>query len=297
MKILIFGGSGQVGFELQRALAPVAEVVAPGFGGLPRIDVTDFAALEQAVATAGPDVVINAAAYTAVDKAETERDLATKINTEAPGVLARASAKRGAVMVHYSTDYVFDGSGTTPHRESDATGPLNHYGASKLAGEEAVTRGNANHLVLRTSWVYAAHGKNFPKTILRLAKERDSLNIVADQFGAPTGAPLLADATAQALLKLQAGTKAWGLYHLVAGGESSWHELADYLCREAVAQGLLSKAPVIKPIPTHEFPTPAKRPFNSRLDTAKFRSTFNLHLPDWKDGIAHLVRELALARL
>ena len=297
MKILIFGGSGQVGFELQRALAPVADLVVPGFGGVPRIDVSDFAALEKAVAAAHPDVVINASAYTAVDKAESERDLATKINAEAPAVMARASAKLGALTVHYSTDYVFDGTGVAPHREIDPTAPLNHYGASKLAGEEAVARANAKNLVLRTSWVYAAHGKNFPKTILRLAGERDSLNIVADQFGAPTGAPLLADATTQAIAKLKSGAKAHGLYHLVAVGETSWHELATYLCQEALRLGLLSKAPDVKPIQSHEFPTPAKRPFNSRLDTTKFRTAFDLKLPNWKRGISHLVRELALAKL
>ena len=269
----------------------------PGFGGHPRIDLSDFAKLEECVAAFVPDVVINAAAYTAVDKAESEREQATRINGYAPGVLARAASKVGAAIVHYSTDYVFDGDGQGLRTEDAATAPLNHYGASKLAGEEAVAAANPRHLILRTSWVYAAHGKNFPKTILRLAASRDTLSVVADQVGAPTGAPLLADATTQALLGLQRGKGAYGLYHLVASGETSWHELAVFLCNEALAQGLLPKVPDIKPITSAEFPTPAKRPFNSRLSNEKFKTNFDLSLSHWKDDVSHLVRELAQSRI
>ena len=297
LKVLVLGGAGQVGFELQRALAPVASLCAPGFGDYPRVDLNDFAKLEESVSAFGPDVVINAAAYTAVDKAESERELATRINAEAPGVLARAAAKVGAAIIHYSTDYVFDGQGSNYRSELETTAPLNHYGASKLAGEEAVAAENSRHLILRTSWVYAAHGKNFPKTILRLAANRDTLSVVADQVGAPTGAPMLADATTQALLSLKRGKGAYGLYHLVASGETSWHELAVFLCKEALAQGLLPKAPNIEPITSAEFPTPAKRPFNSRLSNEKFKTSFDLLLPHWKDGVSHLVRELAQANL
>ena len=222
MKILILGGAGQIGFELRRAMAPMARLLVPGFDGQPRLDLNDFAALEKCVTDFVPDFVINAAAYTVVDKAESDRALATRINAEAPGVLAHAAAKVGAGIVHYSTDYVFDGGGHSYRTEDAATAPLNHYGASKLAGEEAVAAENPRHLILRTSWVYAAHGKNFPKTILRLAASRDTLSVVADQIGAPTGAPLLSDATAHALLALQRGEGAYGLYHLVASGEVSW---------------------------------------------------------------------------
>ena len=297
LNILLFGGTGQVGFELQRALAPVATLRVPGFGAHPRVDFCDFAKLEECVAAFSPDVVINAAAYTAVDKAESERDLATRINAEAPGVLARAAAKTNAAIIHYSTDYVFDGQGHGYRGENESTAPLNHYGASKLAGELAVAAENPRHLILRTSWVYATHGKNFPKTILRLAASRDTLSVVADQMGAPTGAPLLADATTQALLALQHGKGACGLYHLVASGETSWHELAMFLCDEALAQGLLTKVPEIKPITSAEFPTPARRPFNSRLANEKFKTDFDLLLPHWKVGVSQLVRELAQVRL
>ncbi|MDP8997003.1 MAG: dTDP-4-dehydrorhamnose reductase [Pseudomonadota bacterium] len=297
MKILLFGGTGQVGFELQRALAPVATLRVPGFEGHPRIDFCNFAELEKCVAQFAPDVVINAAGYTAVDKAESERDLATRINAEAPGVLAHAAAKVNAAIMHYSTDYVFDGEGHNYRGENESTAPLNHYGASKLAGEAAVVAKNPHHLIFRTSWVYAAHGKNFPKTILRLAANRDKLSVVADQMGAPTGAPLLADATTHALLALQRGKGSYGLYHLVASGETSWHELAMFLCDEALAQGLLTKVPELKPITSAEFPTPARRPFNSRLANEKFKTNFDLLLPHWKVGVSQLVRELAQARL
>ena len=297
MKILIFGGSGQIGVELQRAFATVAALNVPGQDGTPRVDLCDSASLEKSIATIAPDVVINAAAHTAVDKAESERDLAMQINAEAPGVIARAAAKIGAVIVQYSTDYVFDGQGTEYRREDAATAPLNHYGYSKLAGEEAVASANPRHLILRTSWVYAVHGQNFPKTILRLAASRDTLSVVADQSGAPSGAPLLADATVHALMGLRYGRGTHGLYHLVASGEVSWHGFAEFLCAEAHAQGLLQKMPEIKAVASVDFPTPATRPSNSRLCNEKFKATFGLQLPHWKIGAAHFVRELAQAKL
>ncbi|HEY5363267.1 MAG TPA: dTDP-4-dehydrorhamnose reductase [Aestuariivirga sp.] len=297
MRVILLGITGQVGFELQRALAPIAEVYCPGYGDNMRLDLCDFAGIEKCVRDFVPDVVINAAGYTAVDKSETEREHATIVNAEAPGVLARVAAKVGAAIIHYSTDYVFDGEGCEPRSEFASTSPLNHYGASKLAGDVVVAAENARHLILRTSWVYAAHGKNFPKTILRLASTRDVISVVSDQMGAPTGAPLLADATTHALLKLRDDSSAFGLYHLVAGGEASWYELAIFLCEQAKAQGLLQKVPEIKPISSVEYPTPAKRPLNSRLSTEKFRTNFSLSLPHWKDGINHFVLELARAKL
>ena len=297
MKILIFGGSGQIGIELQRAFAPVAALNVPGQDGNPRVDLCDSASLENSIATIAPDVVINAAAYTAVDKAESERDLAMHINADAPGVMARAAAKAGAAIIHYSTDYVLDGQGTEYRREDAATAPLNHYGYSKLAGEEAVASANPRHLILRTSWVYAVHGNNFPKTILRLAGSRETLSVVADQCGAPSGAPLLADATVHALIGLRHGRGTFGLYHLVASGEVSWHGFAEFLCAEAQIQGLLQKMPEIKAVASTEFPARAERPLNSRLCNEKFKATFGLQLPHWKIGAAHLVRELAQAKL
>ena len=297
MKILIFGGGGQVGFELQRSLAPLAQLRVPGYGGLARVDLSDFSGLEKCVADFSPDVVVNAAAYTAVDRAESEHSLSNQINAVAPGVLARAAARVGALIIHYSTDYVFDGEGRNYRAEDAATAPLNHYGISKLAGEVAVAGENPRHVILRTSWVYAVHGKNFPKAILRLAASSETLSVVADQVGAPTGAPLLADATAHAIMSLGYGKGDCGLYHLVAGGETSWHELAVFLCDQALAHGLLAKVPDVKPITSAEFPTPAKRPCNSRLFNQKFKSEFGLMLPHWKDGVTQFVRELASAKL
>jgi len=288
MKVLIFGGTGQVGFELQRAFAPVAEVIVPA----PRVDLADFGGLEQAVSDLRPDLVVNAAAYTAVDRAETERELATKINADAPAVLARAATKIEAPFIHYSTDYVFDGQGDRPFNEDDATGPLNHYGASKLAGEVAVRAANPNHLIFRTSWVYAPCGKNFPNTMLRLAQERDVLQVVDDQIGAPTSAQLIANATVQAALR----KSDYGTYHLVAGSETSWHGLATAVLTQALDLGLIAKLPEIKAVPSSQFPAGAQRPKNSRLSTEKFRRTFCMGLPYWQTGISDFVQTLAKAR-
>nr|WP_246715066.1 dTDP-4-dehydrorhamnose reductase [Aestuariivirga litoralis] len=292
---MLLGGSGQVGFELQRALAPVAEVIAPGFDGLARADLSDFAFLENLVSGAKPDLVINAAAHTAVDKAETERELANIINAQAPGVLARAAKKAGAPFIHYSTDYVFDGSGDAPRGEDDVAKPLNHYGASKLAGEDEVRSENPQHLILRTSWVYAPHGKNFPKTMLRLAREKDLLQVVDDQFGAPTSAELVADATVHAALRLRRVSEVAGTYHLVASGFTSWHRYAMHLLSASHQQGLIPRLPKVEPVPAKQFATAAVRPQNSRLSNAKFQRAFGLRLPDWEQGVDRLVRELAKA--
>ncbi len=294
MKLLLLGKGGQVGWELQRSLAPLGELVALDF------DSTDFHAdfshpeqLAETVLKIRPDVIVNSAAHTAVDKAESEIDFARKLNATSPGVVAQAAQQVGALMVHYSTDYVFDGSGSTPWQEDDATGPLSVYGQTKLEGEQLVARHCARHLIFRTSWVYAARGGNFAKTMLRLAKERERLTVIDDQFGAPTGAELLADVTAHAIrATLQDPAKA-GLYHLVAGGETSWHGYARFVLEQAQAAGVALKAgpDAVDAVPTSAFPTPAKRPQNSRLNTARLQSTFGLVLPHWQAGVARMLRE------
>ncbi|MGJ7566677.1 dTDP-4-dehydrorhamnose reductase [Variovorax sp. GB1R11] len=294
MKLLLLGKGGQVGWELQRSLAPLGELVALDF------DSTDFHAdfsrpeqLADTVLKVRPDVIVNAAAHTAVDKAESEPEFARKLNATSPGVVAEAAQQIGALMVHYSTDYVFDGSGSAPWKEDDATGPLSVYGQTKLEGEQLVAQHCAKHLIFRTSWVYAARGGNFAKTMLRLAKERDKLTVIDDQFGAPTGAELLADVTAHAIrATLQDPTKA-GLYHAIAGGETTWHGYARFVLGLAQQAGVDLKAgpDAVEAVPTSAFPTPAKRPHNSRLDTTKLQTTFGLRLPPWQDGVARMLRE------
>jgi len=294
MKLLLLGKGGQVGWELQRSLAPLGEVVALAS------DSTDFHAdfsrpdeLGDTVLKVRPDVIVNAAAHTAVDKAESEPDLARKLNATAPGVVAEAAQEIGALMVHYSTDYVFDGSGSAPWRESDPTGPLGVYGKTKLEGEQLVAQNCARHLIFRTSWVYAARGGNFAKTMLRLAKERDRLTVIDDQFGAPTGAELLADVTAHAIRDTLREPGKVGLYHLVAGGETTWHGYAHFVLEQARAAGVELKAgsDAVAAVPTSAFPTPAKRPHNSRLDTRKLEAAFGLVLPNWQAGVARMLRE------
>jgi dTDP-4-dehydrorhamnose reductase len=294
MKLLLLGKGGQVGWELQRSLAPLGELVALDF------DSTDFNAdfsrpeqLAETVLKVRPDVIVNAAAHTAVDKAESEPEFARKLNATSPGVVAEAAQQIGALMVHYSTDYVFDGSGSKPWKEDDATGPLSVYGSTKLEGEQLVARHCAKHLIFRTSWVYAARGGNFAKTMLRIAKERDKLTVIDDQFGAPTGAELLADITAHAIrATLQDPAKA-GLYHAVASGVTTWHGYARFVIEQAKAAGVELKAgpEAVEPVPTTAFPTPATRPHNSRLDTSKLQSTFGLVLPEWQSGVARMLRE------
>jgi dTDP-4-dehydrorhamnose reductase len=300
MKILLLGCNGQVGWELQRALAPLGEVVAVDFdtsgeiGGVTRrVDFTQPDTLAALVKAVAPDVIANAAAHTAVDKAESEPEVARAINAAAPAVLAREAKVRDALLVHYSTDYVFDGSGHLPRDEEAPTGPLSVYGRTKLEGEEAIRASSCRHLILRTSWVYAARGANFAKTILRLATERDELSIIDDQVGAPTGAELLADVTAHALRAVAAAPSLVGTYHCTAAGETSWHGYARFVIEHARALGhpVRTRADQVRAIPTSAYPTPARRPLNSRLDTGKLRGAFGLHLPHWHVGVARMLDE------
>lgn len=295
MKLLLLGGNGQVGRELRRSLPALGEVVVATRDGGDADAVADFDApdsLAGLVARIAPDVVVNAAAYTAVDKAEAEAASAFRVNAEAPAAIARACAASGAWLVHYSTDYVFDGSATRPYREDDATAPLGVYGASKLAGEEAIRASGARHAILRTAWVYAAHGRNFLLTMLRLANERDELRVVADQFGAPTPAAWIADATASILRR---GVAESGTWHLTAGGETNWHGFASAIVDEAHAIGLLPRKPCVIAIPTSAYPTPASRPAYSVLDTTRLRRSFDITPPEWRDGLRATLRELANA--
>jgi dTDP-4-dehydrorhamnose reductase len=299
MKILLLGRGGQVGWELQRSLSVLGEVVALDFDtahnpyGLCG-DFTDLDGLARTVEQVQPDVIVNAAAHTAVDKAESEPELARTINALAPTVLAQAATKIGAWLVHYSTDYVFDGSGSAPWKETDPTGPLSVYGQTKLEGEQAVAS-TPKHLILRTSWVYATRGGNFAKTMLRLAGERETLTVINDQFGAPTSAELLADVTAHALRKLQDQPALAGLYHCIASGETSWHGYAQFVLGQAQALGMPLKAgpEQVAPTPTSSYPTPAKRPLNSRLDTGKLQAAFGLTMPHWQMGVARMLTEMS----
>jgi dTDP-4-dehydrorhamnose reductase len=292
MKILLLGKNGQVGWELQRALAPLGELIALDRhqGG----DLADSAGLIAAVRAAAPQVIVNAAAYTAVDKAETDQDLARQINATAPGLLALEAKALGALLIHYSTDYVFDGSGDQARAEDAATAPLSIYGASKLAGEDAIRASGCAHLILRTSWVYAARGGNFAKTMLRLAAEREQLKVINDQIGAPTGADLLADLSAHMLRATQAEPALGGTYHAVAGGETNWHAYAKHVIEFARAQGKPIKvaAEQVLPIPTSDYPTPAQRPLNSRLSTQKLQAAFGLKLPHWQVGVERMLTEI-----
>ncbi|TRO30659.1 dTDP-4-dehydrorhamnose reductase [Pseudomonas putida] len=295
MRVLLLGKDGQVGWELQRSLAPLGQVLALSSRSQAHCgDLTNLSGLAETVRSFAPDVIVNAAAYTAVDKAESEREQAFKVNAEAVGVLARAAAECGALLVHYSTDYVFPGGGNRPWREDDETGPLNTYGESKLAGEQAIQAAGCQYLVFRTCWVYAARGNNFAKTMLRLAAERDSLGVIDDQYGAPTGAELIADITAHAIAATRANPALVGLYHLAAGGETTWCRYARYVLEQAAAQGVQLKAHAeqVKPLTTDAYPTPAKRPANSRLDTHKLQEAFSLNLPDWRVGVARMLTEI-----
>jgi dTDP-4-dehydrorhamnose reductase len=295
MKILLFGKGGQVGWELQRSLAPLGELVALDFDSRELCgNFTDLEGLAATVAAVRPDVLVNAAAHTAVDKAESEPELAHTLNALAPGVLAQAAQALGSLMVHYSTDYVFDGSGRQRWKESDTPAPLNVYGRTKLEGERLVARHCPNHLIFRTSWVYAARGANFAKTMLRLAGERDKLTVIDDQFGAPTGAELLADVTAHAVRAVRRNAPLAGLYHLTAGGETSWHGYARFVIEQAARSGVALKAgaDAVQPVPTSAFPTPAERPRNSRLDTSRLEAAFDLRLPAWQQGVSRMLTEI-----
>lgn len=294
MKILLFGKGGQVGWELQRSLAPLGELVALDADSQELCgDFNHLDGISQTIRAVTPDVIVNAAAYTAVDKAESEPERVRAINALAPATLARESRKLGAWLVHYSTDYVFDGNGSKPWLETDPTGPLSVYGSTKLEGEEAILASGCHHLIFRTSWVFAARGGNFAKTMLRLAQERERLTVINDQIGAPTGADLLADVTAHAIRTALQRQDVSGLYHLVAAGETSWYGYARFvlnLARQAAVR--LKVAPEnILPVPASAFPLPAQRPENSRLDTGKLRSTFDLTLPLWQAGVARMLTE------
>lgn len=293
MKILLLGKNGQVGWELQRALAPLGGVTAVDFDSTDHCgDFTNLDGLAATVRQVKPDVIVNAAAHTAVDKAESEPDRCRTINALAPDVLAREAKALDCWLVHYSTDYVFDGSGDQARSESAPTGPLNVYGATKLEGEQLIRESGCKHLIFRTSWVYAARGANFARTMLRLARERERLTVIDDQVGAPTGADLIADVTAHALAAVQDRPELAGLYHLVAGGETSWYGYARAVIECAGALGERFQVREIAPIPTEEFPTPAQRPLNSRLDTTKLRSAFGLALPDWRLGVERMLTEI-----
>ena len=295
MKILLFGKGGQLGWELQRSLAPLGELVALDFDSPGELcgDFTDPAGIAATVRRVRPDVVVNAAAYTAVDKAEAEPERARRINAEAPGALADAAEALDAWFVHYSTDYVFDGRGERPWQEADAPNPLSVYGQTKREGEIAGAHCR-KHLIFRTSWVYAARGGNFIKIVLRLAQERERLTVIDDQIGAPTGADLLADVTAHALRAALMRPDLAGLYHLVAGGETSWYGYARLVIEQARAAGLPIKTPpeAILPIPAEAYPLPARRPRNFRLDTGKLRTAFGLALPDWHAGVLRTLTEI-----
>jgi dTDP-4-dehydrorhamnose reductase len=296
MKILLLGKNGQVGWELQRALAPLGDLVACDFDSDPplKADFSQPDTLPALVRSVRPDVIVNAAAHTAVDRAESEPDLARAINADAPAVLAREAAASGALLVHYSTDYVFDGSGSAPRDETAATGPLSVYGRTKLAAEQAIAASGCRHLILRTSWVFAARGGNFARTMLRLAAERDELKVIDDQVGAPTGAELLADVTAHGIRAVRADPALSGLYHCAAGGETSWHGYAQFVIEWARAHGqAIRVAPDgVRAIPTADYPTPAARPLNSRLATLRLQQAFGLTLPPWQAGVERMLAEV-----
>ncbi len=292
MKLLLLGGNGQVGRELRRSLAPLGELQVATREGAGTDLVADFEradAVAELVRRNAPDVVVNAAAYTAVDRAENESAAAFRINAEAPAAIAHACATAGVLLLHYSTDYVFDGQATRPYREDDATAPLGVYGASKLAGEQHIRASGARHAIVRTAWVYAAHSANFLRTMLRLAAERDELRVVADQVGAPTPAAWIADATATMLHR---GIEHSGTWHLTQAGETSWHGFASAIMDEAHALGLLARKPAVLPLTTADYPTPARRPAYSVLDTTRMRGDFGIVPPDWRDGLQRTLREV-----
>lgn len=294
MKILLLGKNGQVGWELQRSLAPLGEVLALDRAGLGELcgDLADQDGLMRTVRRIRPDIIVNAAAYTAVDKAESEPDLARIINAEAPAFLAQEAEALGAWLVHYSTDYVFDGAGDQAWSESDPVAPLNMYGATKLAGEQAIQQSGCKHLIFRTSWVYAARGNNFAKTMLRLAADREILRVISDQTGAPTGAELLADVTAHAIRAALSDPAVSGIYHLAATGETTWYDYACFAIEHARQTNRALAVQKIEPIPTSEYPTPARRPQNSRLNSKKLCHTFGLQLPDWQSGVKRMLTEI-----
>lgn len=293
MKILLLGRTGQVGSELQRTLLPLGDLIALSRSDA---DLENVGGLEDVLRNASPDVIVNATAYTAVDKAEGDEATAFKVNAEAVEVLASYCRQSGALLVHYSTDYVFDGTKQGGYVETDSPNPQSVYGRSKLAGERAIMQSGCKSLIFRTSWVFSTHGGNFIKTILRLARQRDTLNVVADQVGAPTSAELIADVTALAIAAFRSGRIAPGIYHLAPAGETTWHGLACYAIERARNHGwsLMLEPDKIIPIATEQYPLPAKRPNNSRLDTSKLREALGLRLPDWKAHVNRTIDQLTL---
>ena len=295
---LIFGINGQVGWELQRALSPLGTIHA---FTRQQVDVSDLSTVQAIIRETKPTAIVNAAAYTAVDKAESDVALARRINAEAVAVMAAEAKRLGCWLVHYSTDYVFDGSKAGVYTETDPTAPLSVYGQTKREGEQAITASGCQHLIFRTSWVYAARGNNFAKTMLRLARERPELRVIQDQTGVPTSAELIADVTALALYRLLHDPvltqTASGIYNLVPSGQTNWHEYACLVLQHAQQQGLALQASPekVRPIPTSDYPTPARRPLNSRLDTTKLCATFNLHLPDWRHHVLRTLDTLLMA--
>lgn len=295
MKILLFGKNGQVGWELQRALLPLGELTALDrhskdyCGDLSRID-----DLANTIELLKPDVIVNAAAYTAVDKAESEPELSQLINSEAVKVLAKSAQKINALLVHYSTDYVFSGEGEHFWQEDDKTAALNAYGQTKLNGEQHVQQYCSNHLIFRTSWVYSTFGNNFAKTILNLAKMREKLSVIDDQYGAPTSAELIADCTAIALVQTLLDKKKCGVYHLVSSGSTNWYQYTKLVTQEAQKNGIELALKELNAIPATDYPLPAKRPYNSKMNNNKFKKTFNTELPNWELGVKRLIKELSI---
>lgn len=288
-RILLLGKNGQVGWELQRALAPLGSVIAHDRS---TCDLLNTDQLHSTITDSQPDIIVNAAAYTAVDKAEEDSASAVQINSTAVAAMADMAAKQRALLIHYSTDYVFDGAKPAPYTEDDVINPLCVYGASKAQGEQAIAASGCEHLIFRTSWVFAARGANFAKTMLRLAGERDSLRVVADQWGAPTSAELIADITAHAIREMLSRRAAGGLYHLAAAGETSWHGYANFVFEQAALLGSQLKTNAASPIPAAEYPLPAARPANSRLDTTKLQHAFDLAIPDWRYHVQRMLIEL-----
>lgn len=292
LKILVFGADGQVGWELQRSLLPLGEVTACSRSSDPAFDFSNSQNINKIIVSQQPDIIVNAAAYTAVDAAENDAETARRINCQTPEAIALAAREWGALLVHYSTDYVFDGQGQEPFDEEANARPLNVYGATKRDGEIAIQRSGCRHLIFRTSWVYARRGKNFVRTMIELSKSREELRVVADQIGAPTGAELIADVTAHAIARARSNSSLGGTYHLTADGETSWHGLAEYAIEQARQMGWPVVTARIHPIGSSEYPQKAVRPANSRLSTLKLRQDFGLHLPDWRIGVARVVKDL-----
>ncbi|MCO7516729.1 dTDP-4-dehydrorhamnose reductase [Pseudomonas guariconensis] len=294
MKILLLGQDGQVGWELKRSLQCLGEIVALGRQGQGALigDLADLSGLQRTLEVVKPDFIVNAAAYTAVDKAEADQALAFRINAEAVGILADYAASSGCWLIHYSTDYVFSGEGRAPWAEQDTVSPLNVYGHSKLEGERAIQRSGCSHLIFRTSWVYGTRGNNFAKVMLRLASERQKLQVVSDQVGAPTGAELIADVTAHALKAAVTGAIDGGIYHLAAGGEVSWHGYACHVIETARALGMQLRVETVEEIPSRAYPTPAQRPLNSRMDTSRVQAALKIRLPVWQEGVDRMLTEI-----